>query len=90
MKLRDVASQKDDEIRALIDALTGRDSQVSIVRRKLSELVKRFAGPEGSEVEAQDELQALSEELDESRAKSRELAEQLEPPSASTSKRLPI
>ena len=78
VKLRDVASQKDDEIRALIDALTGRDSQVSIVRRKLSELVKRFAGPEGSEVEAQDELQALSEELDESRAKSRELAEQLD------------
>ena len=78
VKLRDVASQKDDEIRALIDALTDRDSQVSIVRRKLSELVKRFAGPEGSEVEAQDELQALSEELDESRAKSRELAEQLD------------
>ena len=69
VKLRDVASQKDDEIHALIDALTGRDSQVSIVRRKLSELVKRFAGPE---------LQALSEELDESRAKSRELAEQLD------------
>ena len=52
------------------------DSQVLVVRRKLSELVKRFAGPEGSDIEEQN--QALTEELDASRAKFRDIAEHVD------------
>ena len=78
VKLRDVASEKDGEIRVLTDALADRDAQVRVVRRKLSELVKRFVGPEAWDAEDQDELQALSDELDNSRAKFRDLTEHVD------------
>jgi|GEM_PF-2516379 len=78
LKLRDVASQKDKEIHVLTDSLADRESQVRVVRRKLSELVKRFVGQESWDGEDQDELRALTEELDHSRAKFRDLTEHVE------------
>ncbi|TDI36719.1 MAG: response regulator [Acidobacteria bacterium] len=76
--LRELASGKDEEIRSLTQSIAGRDGQLLVVKRKLTEIATRLVGAQTERDEKREAVSALEELLETSRASAEQLSKNAE------------